>query len=109
MRVLGPIPAQAGATVLPTPRYLVVVAHRFVGDRHCVAHPNAVALPFTVVLAWGDGCTPSAMFVTIQQRVLAVDDDVYAGSIGVGFPPCGAIYNGTHYAWTLAADVCGLS
>src|ERR1700723_4696458 len=79
LRATQPIAPPAPTRLLPTPRYFVVVAHWFVGDRHLIIDPNAVAISFPKVLAWTDGGTTLATLVTVEQSMLAVNDDVYRG------------------------------
>jgi hypothetical protein len=58
-----------------------------------IVYPDAVPIPFPKVFARTDGGTPFTPLMTVQQSVLAVDDDGYRGSISVGSSSRRPIYN----------------
>src|ERR1700722_14257527 len=86
-----------------------MVAHWIVGNRHLIVYPYPVTILFPVVFAWADRGTPLASLMTVQQSVLAVDDDVYRGRVRVGSSSRGAIDDSPcHPAARIATRVAGL-
>ena len=59
-------PAVVPGADLPASRYFVMAADLSMGQGHLIAHPDAVAFQFAIVLARTDGGTPRATFITIQ-------------------------------------------
>src|SRR3974390_1920639 len=81
----------------PTARDLVMVAVLFVGNRHSITHPNAVAFEFPVVFSRAYGSAARPMFVAIEQRAFTVDDNIDACVVGMGPPSCNTIHTSPNH------------